>query len=100
MNKSARLFCFADKSISRNSLYRFRRPICSDVGENLRAVGKKFAEHHRHAVKRIVFGSKHERLSLSVPIKRRIKHTFREITVRIEVRPLSLPLKTAAKSVM
>ena len=75
-------------------LNSLRAPVGTDICEDLCTVGQKFHEQHAKAVENVVLGSQDVRLTCAVPVKGSIQHCLCEVTVRIEVCPLSLSLET------
>ena len=100
MDKSARFLRYAFYLIASRFLNRFRAPIGTHICKNLRPVGQKLHKHHSQAVEDVIFRREYIRLSRSVPVKGGIQHRFREITVGIEIRPLTLSLEACRNRIM
>ena len=100
MNESLRFLRTAFQLIAGRFFDGFGAPVCPDIGKNRRAVRKQLLQQHRRRIERIVLRRKNIGLARSVPVESRIEQGFREVTVRIVIRPLSLSLETARDGVM
>ena len=100
MDETAVFFCNAFKIISCYSLNSIRAPVCTNICEHLRTVGKKFHEHHSKTVQYVVLCCQNVRLSCAFPVKGSIQHSLCKVSVRIEVCPLSLSLEACCQSIM
>ena len=100
MYESACLLCSALQLIARGLAHRFRAPICTHIRKNLGSIGQKLHEKHAQTVQHIIFRSQNIGLSCPVPVEGSVQHGLREITVGIEIRPLSLSLKTGGDGVV
>src|SRR5699024_8272430 len=100
MDETAVFFCNAFKVISCYSLNSVRAPVCTNICEHLRAVGKEFHEHHSETVQYVVLCCQDVGLSCAFPVKGSIQHSLREVSVGIEVCPLSLTLETSCQSIV
>ena len=100
MDKSACILRYTFQIISGSFLNCFWAPVGTNISKHLRAVGKKFHEQHTHTVQNIILCCKNVWLSCSVPVKGSIQHSLREVTVRIEVCPLSLSLESCCDRIV
>ena len=75
-------------------------PVCTNISEDLSTSCKKFHEHHSKSVENVVLCSKDVWLTSSVPVERCIQNCLCEVSVRIEVCPLSLSLESSCQSVV
>jgi len=100
VKESASFFCNTFKVISCSFLNSFRAPVCTNVSEDLSSVCKEFHEHHSKTVENVILCSEDVWLTSSVPVEGCVQHSFCEVTVWIEVCPLSLSLETSCQSVV
>ena len=75
-------------------------PVCTNISEDLSTSCKKFHEQHSKSVENIVLCSKDVRLTSAIPVEGCVQHSLCEVTVRIEVCPLSLALESSCKSIV
>ncbi len=101
MDKSACFLCLSFQLIAAGRfLHCLRTPVCTNIGKNLRRIGKQFIKEHSKAVEHIVLSRQDIGLSCSVPVKGGIEHCFRIVAVRIEVCPLSLSLEAGSDGIV
>ena len=100
MQESACLFCNALQIIAGCFLDSIRAPVCTNICEDLCTAGKKLHKQHAKAVEGIILCCQNIRLSCTVPVKGRIAECLCEISVRIEISPLSLSLETGSDGIM
>ena len=100
MKESASFFSYAFKVISCSFLNSLWAPVCTNVSEDLSSVCKEFHEHHSKTVENVILCSEDVWLTSSVPVEGCVQHSFCEVTVWIEVCPLSLSLETSCQSVV
>ena len=100
MKESTVLFSNTLEVISCSFLNCLWAPVCTNISENLSTSCKKFHEHHSKSVENVVLCSKDVWLTSSVPVERCIQNCLCEVSVRIEVCPLSLSLESSCQSVV
>ena len=100
MQETACLLCDALQLIAGCFLDGIRTPVCTNICEYLCAAGKKLHKQHTKAVESIILCCQNIRLSCAVPVKGRIAECLGEITVWIEIGPLSLSLETCGNGIM
>ena len=100
VKESASFFSYAFKVISCSFLNSLRAPVCTNISEDLSSVCEEFHEHHSKTIENVVLCSEDVWLTSSVPVEGCVQHSFCEVTVRIEVCPLSLSLETSCQSIV
>ena len=100
MQEALAFFSLALEFIARCLLDSLRAPIRTDISENLRAIRQELVEKHGHTIERIILRCQDVAFTCTFPVKRRVHERFSKIAVRIEVRPLTLPLETAGNRIM
>ena len=86
--------------VTGDALDRGRAPVRSDVREDLRSIRQQMTEQHAQSIQRIIFCCYDKRLPDAVPVKRRIQDRFKEVAVRVVIRPLPLALKSTGNGVV
>ena len=100
MDKAVCLGSLALEVIARAALDSITAPIGTDVGKHLCAIGQQLHKQHADAVEHVVLGGQNIGLSRAVPVKRGVEHSLGKVAVGIEVRPLTLTLKSCGDGVM
>ncbi len=100
MDNTAVFFRFSFKLIAGHALRRFRRPIGTDISENLSAVRKKLHEKHSETVQYVILCREYHRLLLSFKVEGRIQNCFRIVAVRPMIRPLTLSLEAGCDRIV
>ena len=94
------ILCQSGQFLTGHTFHCFRAPIGTYVRENLCTVSQQMAEEHSYSVAGIIFSSQYVSFTNTVPVERSIQQGFREVTVRVEVRPLTLSLETSRNSIV
>ena len=100
VQETAVFFGNAFHIISRHALDGLRAPISTHVGEHLGFVGQQLHEEHAETVQHIIFRCKDVGFAGAVVVKSGIENSLGEVTVGIEVRPLSLALEAAGDGIV
>ena len=94
------ILCQSGQLLTSHTFHSFRAPISTYVRENLCTISQQMAEEHSYSVAGIIFSSQYVSFTNTVPVERSIQQGFREVTVRVEVRPLTLSLETSRNSIV
>ena len=86
--------------IACHTLHRLRAPVGPHIAEDRRRVRHQVPQQHRRTVQAVVLRRHHKRLADPVPVERRAQDRFHEVSVRHEVRPLSLTLETGRNCII
>ena len=85
--------------VAGHALHSGGAPVGADVGEAGSATRQLVQQKHAHAVHGIVFRGEGNSLTRAVPVEGAVEEGFGHIAVRVEVRPVTLSLETAANGI-
>ncbi len=91
---------YAGELFAGDTAHSFGAPVSAHVGELLSAVCEQMSEEHGDAVACIVLCGEHICLAYAVPVERCVHQGFGEVTVGVEVSPLTLSLETSGYGVV
>ena len=86
--------------VARDALHGFRAPVGAHVRKDVGLSGEQVAEEEAGSVQGVVFRGEGHRRARAVPVKGGVEQGFRNVSVRVEVRPVALALEAAGNGLV